>query len=81
MILRNYLQYDFSSKMLKLLSKPQLLEQAGKTTVEQCLIIIVLSLAMVSAVSQPVACVIWKYSSFPLTLQLCNKPKMAIYGR
>jgi len=78
MILRNYLQYDFSSKMLKLLSKPQLLEQAGKTTVEQCLIIIVLSMAMVSAVSQLVACVIWKYSSFPLILQLCNKPKMAI---
>ncbi|KAI0221452.1 Anaphase-promoting complex subunit 1 [Lamellibrachia satsuma] len=41
--------YDFSKKMLKLLSKPQQLEQAGKTTVEQCLIVIVLSLAMVMA--------------------------------
>ena len=41
------LQYGFSTKMLALLSKPQLLEQAGKTTVEQCLTVVVLSLAMV----------------------------------
>ena len=45
------LQYGFSTKMLGLLSKPQLLEQAGKTTVEQCLTVIVLSLAMVGAIT------------------------------
>merc|ERR1712043_154244 len=39
--------YSMVKKILKLLSKPVLVEQAGKSSVENCLSVVVLSLAMV----------------------------------
>jgi hypothetical protein len=41
-------QYEVVHKVVKLLSKQLLVEQAGKSTVENSLVVIVLSLAMVS---------------------------------
>jgi len=45
------LQFETIKSILKLMSKPALVEQAGKMAVENCVIVIVLSLAAVSTQS------------------------------
>jgi len=45
------LQFDTVKNILKLMAKPALAEQAGKMAVENCVIVLVLSLAAVSTPS------------------------------
>jgi len=42
------LQYERIKSVLKLMSKPSLAEQAGRMAVENCIIVLLLSLAAVS---------------------------------
>ena len=44
-------QYETVKRVLRLVGKAGLVEQAGKMTVESCLVVITLSLAMVSDVA------------------------------
>ena len=42
------LQFETVKRVLRLMSKPAVTEQAGKMAVENCIIVVVLSLAAVS---------------------------------
>jgi len=58
------LQFDTVKSILKLMSKPVLAEQAGRMAIENCIIVLVLSLAAVSVLSFYVSRIKYEWQRF-----------------
>jgi len=58
------LQFDTVKSILKLMSKPVLAEQAGRMAIENCIIVLVLSLAAVSVLSFYISRIKYEWQRF-----------------